>query len=378
MLPGRESHRFSLADVMPSALASLRGEGNPLGLPRVRAAVVVLVDGMGATALRSRAGHARTLAPRLNKATTIGAGFPTTTASALATLMTGAGPGEHGLVGYSVLDPLNHRVVNQLSGWDDRIDPATWQRVRTVFELAADAGVPGVVVGSERYRHSGFTRAILRGAEYRSGSTVVDRVEVTREILDAGAPALVYLYIPELDQVGHAHGIGSTEWTETLETVDAAITALVTGLRPGEGVLVTADHGMLDIPPHAHVLVDSDPALIDGVEFIAGEPRCLQLHLDRDGDARHRSELLGRWRAAEGDRAWVVSRDEAIAAGWFGATVAAEVAPRIGDIIVAARKDVAYYDSRVTVRSGRSMVGQHGSFSVAERAVPLLRFGGYE
>jgi glucose/arabinose dehydrogenase len=71
-----------------------------------------------------------------------------------------------------------------------------------------------------------------------------------------------------------------------------------------------------------------------------------------------------------------VSRDEAVTAGLFG-DVDADVAPRIGDIIVAARKAIAYYDSRSATDSGRLMVGQHGSWSDDEVRVPLLRFGAF-
>jgi hypothetical protein len=53
------------------------------------------------------------------------------------------------------------------------------------------------------------------------------------------------------------------------------------------------------------------------------------------------------------------------------------VAPRIGDVLVAARKAIAYYDSRDSTNSGRTMIGQHGSWSPAETRVPLLRFGAY-
>jgi hypothetical protein len=87
--------------------------------------------------------------------------------------------------------------------------------------------------------------------------------------------------------------------------------------------------------------------------------------------------VLAAWREIEGPRSWVVSRAEAIESGWFGPVVDAAVVPRIGDIIVAARKEVAYYDSRVTSNSGRNMVGQHGSWSAAELAIPLLRFGAF-
>src|SRR3954466_11827311 len=123
MLPALRSDRPSLADVFPSCLAAIRGEQNALRLPAVRTAIVLLVDGLGSAALAARAGHARTL---LAASTTMQSGFPTTTASARPPLTTGTRPGQHGLVGYSVLDAANDRVINQLSGWDG-IDPATWQ-----------------------------------------------------------------------------------------------------------------------------------------------------------------------------------------------------------------------------------------------------------
>ncbi|MGH1550980.1 alkaline phosphatase family protein [Leifsonia poae] len=143
MLPAAFTTRASLATVLPSSLAALGGQANDLGLPRLDHVVVIVVDGLGAAALRARSGHARTLAPMLGKTTTIDAGFPTTTAAALATLTTGTAPGEHGLVGYRVRDAAG-RLTNQLSGWDERMDPATWQRSRTVFERATEQGcAPG-------------------------------------------------------------------------------------------------------------------------------------------------------------------------------------------------------------------------------------------
>ena len=116
------------------------------------------------------------------------------------------------------------------------------------------------------------------------------------------------------------------------------------------------------------------PASIRGSD---GEPRCLQLHFEPDASPQVRDGLIERWRAAESERALVVTRKEAIAAGWFGPRVERQVAPRIGDILVAARKAVAYYDVRDSVTSGRLMVGQHGSSSPEEMIVPLLRFGAF-
>ena len=377
MLSATKTHRLSLADVLPSCLESVLGRPGSLGLPPVDKAVVILVDGMGAQALAHRAGHARTLAPLLNRGSTIGAGFPTTTAAALATFTTGTPPGEHGLVGYTALDPANDRVINQLSGWDSRLDPATWQRMPTVFERAQSESIRSFVIATEKHRRSGFTKAVLRGAEYRGAESIPERMAAAREILDETDRAIVYVYIAELDKIGHSDGCESPEWTTQLEEVDAGVRGFAASLRPREGLLVTADHGVLDIPERSQVLFGEDAALVDGVRFVAGEPRCLQLHLEPDASPALRSAVLETWRTAEGGRSWVASRDEAIAAGWFGSTVSTEVAPRIGDIIIAARKSIAYYDTRAPNHSGRSMVGQHGSLSAAETAIPLLRFGAY-
>lgn len=377
MLPATKTHRFSLADVLPSCLGAVNGRPNQLSLAPVAKAVVFVVDGMGASALRARSGHARTLSPLLVPGSTIGASFPTTTAASLATITTGKASGLHGLVGYTVLDAGHDRVVNQLSGWDARLDPATWQRSRTVFERAAAEGLPSFVVAPEEYRSSGFTKAVLRGAEYRSASKVLDRLEEARRILDAVERCIIYVYAAELDKAGHAHGWQSPQWTTELEALDSATGLFCATLRRDEGLLITADHGVLDVPQSRHVLFDTDPALVDGIRFVAGEPRALQLHFEPDATVEHRARVLDRWRLSEGERSWVVSRDEAIGSGWFGPVVDPVVIPRIGDLVVAARKNIAYYDSRATGHTGRSMVGQHGSWSQDETEVPLLRQGAW-
>ena len=377
MLPAPNRDRISLADVLPSCLAALQSADNRMQLPPVTRVVIVLVDGLGAAALRARAGHARTLAGALTARATIDSVFPTTTASALASLTTGTTPGQHGLVGYSVFDAENDRVVNELSGWDARLDPLTWQRERTVFERAADLGLQSVAVGPRRYRDSGFTRAVLRGAEYRAAASISDRFELAASWLREPGPAgLLYLYVPELDVVSHAKGWESPEWTRRLEEVDGAVLGLERSLRPGDGLLVTADHGAVDVPATSHILIDTAPELVAGIRFVAGEPRCLQLYFEPELDPDDRGRLAELWRESESGRSWVLTRAEAIDAGWFG-EVAPEVSPRIGDILVAARKNIAYYDGRTATASSRQMIGQHGSWSPGELIIPLLRFGAF-
>jgi hypothetical protein len=377
MLPATRSNEPRLSDVLPSCLAAIQGRENRLGLPAVSKTVVVLVDGLGASALRQRTGHARFLSSRFSKKATIVSGFPTTTAAALASLTTGASPGEHGLVGYSALVPGSNRVANQLTGWGPDMEPVDWQRRSTVFERATALGISSAAIGPRRYESSGFTQAVLRGARYVPADTIADRFEAARSVLDSEARSISYVYVPELDTAAHAEGWQSDRWTHLLEELDSGIQSFMRTHRPDEGVLLTADHGVIDVPQTSHVLFGHDPAQMTGVSHIAGEPRCLHLHLDADLSSDARRAVLDAWRNTEADRAWVVTRDEAIDEGWFG-PVDDAVRPRIGDIIVAAAKNIVYYDARKLNDSSRRMIGQHGSWNADELIVPLLRFGAFE
>jgi predicted AlkP superfamily pyrophosphatase or phosphodiesterase len=203
--------------------------------------------------------------------------------------------------------------------------------------------------------------------------TMALRFQAAREIFDTEPRALIYLYVPELDINAHAHGWESDRWLAQLESLDAETARFAAGLRQDEGLILTADHGVVDVPAAKQVLFDTVPELVAGVRHIGGDPRCLQLYTEPgvDGDA-----LAETWRTVEGERAWIFTRAEAVAAGLFG-SVRAEAMDRIGDVIVAARKLIAYYDSREPNQSARSMVGQHGSLTDEELRVPLIRVGAY-
>ncbi|GAA1834651.1 alkaline phosphatase family protein [Agromyces salentinus] len=374
MLPVPADGVPRLTDVLASSTASLAGRENAFGLPAASGVVIVLVDGLGAANLQARAGHARFLAPRMAKRDVIRTVLPSTTAAALASLTTGRLPGAHGLVGYRTLDAGNDRLVNQLSGWDAAMVPETWQRCPTLFESAGLAGVDAIAIGAARYADSGFTRAVLRGAEYRVAASMPDRFAAALDLLQTRAAPLVYLYVPELDQAAHAHGWESDRWLGLLEQLDAEVASFERRMPRGAGLLVTADHGVVDVPSHRHVFIDAKPELVEGVRHVGGEPRFLSLYVEPGLGAGERDALLARWRAAEEHRAWVLSRDEAIEAGLYGA-VAEEVRPRIGDILVAARAGIAYYDRREANRQAEAMIGQHGSLTDEETRVPLIRGG---
>ncbi|MBN9171214.1 MAG: alkaline phosphatase family protein [Microbacterium sp.] len=370
-LPADPPHARSLTDVMPQLIAAL--EGRSEWFAPAASAIVFVIDGLGAHNLAARAGHARFLTAAGGKKSVARTVFPSTTAAALTSLLTGTAPGEHGIVGYRVRVPETGDAVNQLKGWEsDGLDPRSWQRRQPLLEREAARGRPCFVVSRRAYAGSGFTEATLRGAELVTAETLGERATLAADLAAAHPGALVYLYAPELDTVGHRLGWESDEWAHALEGVDAASRALSDRLDPSTGVVVTADHGMIDVPRHRQLLLTDGDGLVDGVEIIGGEPRMLHLYT-APGAAE---DVARAWRESESDRAWILTRDEAVGAGLFG-RVEDAVRPRIGDVLVAARAGVVYYDDRLDDKAALRMVGQHGSLANEERVVPLIRLGAF-
>lgn len=382
--PGAGARIFDLVPQMIGALDAAAaapgnegggaGESGSLGLAPADSAIVVLIDGLGARNLQAHSGHARFLAAHMGKRDTAQTVFPSTTSAALTSLLTGATPGEHGIVGYRARVADRDIIANQLTGWEDEgLDPLTWQRRVPLLEREAGAGRRTFVVNDPKYAGTGFTAATMRGADFVGAPTFEERLAEASALATAHAGALVYAYTSQLDAVGHKLGVASARWLENLEAVDAAVTRFAATLPVRVGALVTADHGMIDVAAHKHVLLREGDERLEGVRHIGGEPRMLHLYAEPGAE----TALLATWQRREGHRSWVLSREQAIDADLFG-PVDPEVAPRIGDVLVAARAHIAYYDDRLDDKRAQLMVGQHGSLTDEERTVPLVRLGAFE
>lgn len=385
----------TLAELMPAVAAAL---GVPLtdadraaptwSLPRSRAVCVFLVDGLGEVGLRARTGHAPGMRGLLDSAAagapaTLIAGFPTTTAVSLASLGTGLPPAGHGMIGTEVLDPDRGVLVHQLR-WDPELDPRRWQRHRTVFEHLQAAGARAFHVAPGVFDGSGLTVAALRGLDFQAAATLSARVDLAARLLrTAGrtapgrpaAPVFVLLYWEGLDKVGHVHGWESTQWTEELERVDAAVRQLVEESPVDAEIYVTGDHGMVDVEPADRLdLADTArfPGLLDGVARLGGEPRIRFAYTRPGAEADVHSAFTEQLSATS----WIATREQALELGWFGPALDAQVLPRLPAVLAATREPVALVDSVNQRAESLALLGLHGSFSDGELFVPLLHTTG--
>jgi hypothetical protein len=372
-LPTPDPELPHLADVVPSVLAAMgvAGFDGPISLPDgIAGACVLLIDGLGAELLDTYAEDAPVLAGLRGR--TLQVGFPSTTVAGLAAIGTGCRSGEHGMVGLSFRLP-GVDVVNAL-GWRphptgrdlrEKIPPEQVQPMPTTFERAAATGIAVSVISGTQFIKSGLTRAVLRGGRYVGVHALGDLAACVRSAVADGG--FCYGYHSELDLLGHVYGPGSSAWRMQLRQVDRLVESIVEGLPRGALLAVVADHGMVAIDASEVVDIDACEALLDGVDAIGGEPRARHVYVT-DGAA---DSVLAAWRETLAQRAWVVSRDEAIAAGWFGDRVGDDARFRIGDVVAAARGTAGIM--RRTVEPLLSaLIGQHGSLTDAEQRVPLL------
>jgi hypothetical protein len=360
----------TLGELMPSIGAHLGVPGctdDAYGLPHSARYVVVLIDGLGWHLLRRAVLAAPFLASLLGGAQPITSAVPSTTVTSLGSLGTGQPPGQHGLVGYTSRVPSTGEILNGLT-WESDLVPTVYQSKPTFFERASEAGVAVTSVALARFQGTGLTEAALRGAAFvpfSDESADELRIALIAEAAVRGDRSVVYAYERELDHYGHVHGCNSVDWLQQLARADAMCERLRAALPPQVTVIVTGDHGMVDIPSDQRIIAEDDPALMAGVTALAGEARFRQLYVDQEPARR----VADRWRARLGELAWVRTRDEAIDEGWFAA-IDDQLRERWGHVLVALRGDWAVMTS--SFPREYTLIGMHGSLTPAEMLVPLL------
>ena len=347
-----------IASVVPALLGDRRASWLPESVGEARQVVLLLVDGLGWEQLQERREHMPVLAAFNGGPITSVA--PTTTSAALTSVTTGRPPAEHGIVGYRM--HVGDGVIMNVLRWRTEAgDMRETLPPRSVQPLPVFEGTAPPVVSRAEFEFTGFTEAHLGGTRLHGWRTASSLVVEVRRLLRDGEP-FVYAYYDGVDKVAHAHGLGE-HYDEELRTVDRLVADLVAALPPGAVLLVTSDHGQVDVGD-ANIALDE--SVLAHVEFVSGEGRFRWLHA-RPGEA---GALVQRAQSLYGDVAWVRAKDEVVGEGWFGGRLSAEVDARLGDVVLAPFEAVAFTDpcdpGETRLRS------RHGSLTTAEMLVPLL------
>jgi hypothetical protein len=316
--------------------------------------VLLVVDGLGWEQLQERRHLAPTLAAM--EGGPITTTVPSTTSTGLTSIVTGSTPAEHGIVGYRMR--VGGQVLNVLR-WrgSERWSPEP----ADVQPLTPFLGSDVPVVTRAEFRGTGFTLAHLRGVTFAGYQTTATLVEHCRRL--APLHRVLYAYYDGPDRVAHAHGLSDGFFDVEVAAVDRLVVDLQAVLPPDRLLLVTSDHGQVEVGPDGVRTTDALDAL---VAARSGDARFRSLHA-RSGAA---AELLAGAEERFGDVAWVWPRERWFDEAWLGRGASAEIQGRVGDVILAARDAVVFADpatpNEIRMRSF------HGSLTPSEMLVPLL------
>jgi predicted AlkP superfamily pyrophosphatase or phosphodiesterase len=329
----------------------------PAPVGEADAVVLLILDGIGWHQLQEH----RHLMPTLSAfdGRAIQTVAPTTTATALSSIATGLTPGEHGLIGYRIA--LGGEVVNVLRWTNDTQAVHRSHPPRDVQPFAPFLGSSPPVVSPAELQSSAFTEAHLRGsvpAGWRAPSSIA--VEA-REQLAAGE-RFVYCYYGGIDKIAHERGFGPYYEAE-LRYADALVADLLGALPAGTALLVTADHGQVEVGDR---IVHPSVELLKAVHLQSGEGRFRWLHV-ADGAI---DDVVAIAEAEVGHLAWVVTREQTIDERWFGPTISPPIQSRLGDVALVAYEPVSFFD--VADSGPFELICRHGSLTAAEVDVPLL------
>ena len=353
-----------LTGVVPGLLGHLYGgEPPPAWMPPTVAGasqiVLLVLDGLGWEQLGSRRELAPTLAEGLGGAITSVA--PSTTACALTSLVTGRPPSDHGVVGYRVAydDEILNVLLWTLGGVDARVRvPA---RAFQTMPLFPGAPGPVAVVTRSDYGSTGFSAAHLGDSALHGWHTPAGLLTGGRALLEAGE-RFVYAYYEGIDKVAHARGLGES-YDDELRYVDRMVGDVLAVLPPGAVLVVTADHGQVEVGNSVELI---GPEIMEAVTLISGEGRFRWLHV-RPGAA---ADVAATASALHGDVAWVRTKEQLIADGWLGGVPSAEVASRLGDVVLVPFAPTAFLDPADT--GELRLKARHGSLTPEEMYIPLL------
>lgn len=375
----------SIVNLMASLLATAGGDAAPYPptpllpleeLSAVRTVVLLVVDGLGWHTLQRLGGSGPLKGHLRGRLTSV---FPSTTASANTVFLTGEPAQQHALTGWHMffreigsilavlpLVPRHGGPVLRQCG----VDPMALLRPHPLSDrLAMDCHL----VCPEYIADSDFNHAFAGLASRYGYKNLEHCLNIVTDLVRQPWGArrrLVHAYWPTLDALAHDHGIASAEVSRAFGRLDSAFGQLLTDLR-GENalVLVTADHGFVDSPPHRVIKLDDHPELADTLMLpLCGERRLAwcYVHPDRttqfeDYIAAHFTDCMGLYR----------SRD-LVENGWFGlGEPAPRLHDRIGHYALAMKEDWTIMDA-LPGEKRHALVGVHGGLSEHEMTVPLV------
>lgn len=371
----------SIVNLMSSITAAL-GDGpgaygtlgllEPAELREAKNVVLFVIDGLGFEYLQ-RHGAGGTLHERLRGR--LSSVFPTTTAAAITTFVTGVAPRQHGLTGWFMLLkelgavtailPLRTRgaglplPLTAANGIYDQ--PALFSRL----------SVQSYVITHKRIVDSMYSTIMSAGAQRLAYHGLPECfAQIRRALAEGDRRKYVYAYWPDLDSLAHEYGIESPEVAAHFEQLDRGFADFLDSIQGTDTtVIVTADHGLVDTSPDQVIRVEDHPVLAEALALpLCGEPRVAYCYV-RPSRARTFEDYVN---DVLQEHCVLYRSEDLVDRGYFGLGDShPRLQHRIGDYVMLAKGNRVIKD-QVLGEHPFSQTGVHGGLSRDELYVPLI------
>lgn len=393
-MPAPDYHGNSIVNLMASIVAGLGpvpaapGNSDPVYTPHPvitpdmleasKHVVLLVIDGLGYDYLRRRLPGGAIDSGMRDPVTSV---FPSTTTSAISTFLTADAPQQHALTGWymwlreigmvgSPL-PFRSRPGKEVLG-DFGLIPAAFFDRRPVFERI---GRDCFMVQPAALWDSPYTRAHTGSAMVKPFRTLEQMFGRIRRIAASRKPSFTYAYWPELDTLGHRHGMESEAAVAHLNEIDQGVAELLNDMqRRDVCLIITADHGFVDTCDESWVDLSDHPELAETlVTPLCGEPRAAYCYVD----SRRHQDFEDYVRERLSDQCEIHASEDLLARGFFGlGDPHPRLRERIGHYCLIMKDNYAIRERLATEKPGKDMIGVHGGTSSAEMRVPLALFKG--
>ena len=301
--------------------------------------------------------------------------FPSTTAAALTSLYTGEHPARHGILAWW-LRLAGHDLTATVLPFVERFSeqPLTElgvkpEEILTVpsmtGRMAHDplAVLPAGLTGSVYSVHSS-------GGTAQAGySDLPEAFELAAGHAQGTKPTFTYVYLPQADGLAHEQGTTSPAVLETLAAVDGLVAKLAARLAGRARILVTGDHGQVDVPEKRTLFLDEASPLMSHLCFPPSGERTVPFFHVQPG---RREEFAVLFRAEYGEFFALLSLEEVEATELFGSRpLSPTVRERLGDFLAIAPRPTTLNYRQPGVETGIHL-GVHAGLSPAEMIMPLV------
>jgi predicted AlkP superfamily pyrophosphatase or phosphodiesterase len=338
-----------------------------------RHVVLLLADGLGLAMLQRHCPHGA-LAEHVRACLT--SVFPSTTTTAITTLLTGVPPAVHALTGWHIwleeIGAIAAVLPNHVRGSDAPIArspcaPGLFDQSALADRLRAQCHV----VAPRRIIDSPYNIAYTGRAQRLGYTTLAQCLEaIERCTRSSSGRTYTYAYWPELDSIAHEYGVGSAQARDSLRRLDLGFGRLLAALRGRDvALVVTGDHGLIDAPTEEAIELEDHPVLAATLARpLCGERRAAYCYVREE----RRDQFESYVRDELGTRVALYESAALIREGWFGpGPIHPRLASRVGDYTLIPYGRGTIKDWLPGEKRYRQ-IGVHGGATEEEMVVPLI------